>query len=245
MGKTMPHVPRVLETAPPGNQTDGAYLTIKRKIINLEIPPGGTFTEPQMAAVVGTSKTPVREALVRLQKEGLVEALPRSGYRVTPVTLKDVRDLCEFRTILESEAAERAALRGLSDTDLDRMEELLSHVYDPADPESVEVYARANVEFDSIIANACGNERLAAAIVQVFDQLERILYVTLQQRQWSPTAAAHRRDVLEAIRARDPRRARKAMLIRCEDSQRFFLESLMESASVLSVNVVGNGEGRR
>lgn len=244
MVETMPHVPRVLATAPPTNQTDLAYLTIKRLIINLEIPPGGSFTEPQMAAVVGTSKTPVREALVRLQREGFVEALPRSGYRVTPVTLKDVRDLCDFRTILEAEAAERAALRGISEAELVRMDELLSRVYDPADPVSVDEYVRASLEFDSIIANACGNERLAAAIADVFDQLERVLYVTLRQRAWSAAAAAQRRDILEAIRARDPRRARKAMLVRTEESQRFFLGALMESASVLSANVVVDVAGR-
>ena len=77
--------------------TEQAYETIKRRIIQLELPPGSQFTEGQLAAIGGTSKTPVREALVRLQRDGLVDALPRSGYRVAPVTLKDTRDLCEFR----------------------------------------------------------------------------------------------------------------------------------------------------
>src|SRR5262249_37093509 len=89
--------------------TDRAYKVITTRLIELKMPPGVTFTEAALASDLGISKTPVREALGRLRLEGLVEVAARSGYRVTPVTLKDAHDLFAVRLILETEAASLAA----------------------------------------------------------------------------------------------------------------------------------------
>jgi DNA-binding GntR family transcriptional regulator len=77
-------------------RTEDAYLMIKRRIICLSMAPGTPFTEAQPGGELQFSKTPVREALGRLQRGGLVELTSRSRYRVAPVTLKDVRELFSF-----------------------------------------------------------------------------------------------------------------------------------------------------
>src|SRR4051794_11242627 len=173
--------PRPVESART-RQTDQAYERIKRMIIELELVPGSQFTEAQLAARGGTSKTPVREALVRLQRDGLVQAMPRSGYRVVPVTLKDARDLCEFRTLLECEAAERAADRGVPDAVLEWLQHLLEELHTDyyLDPGTVGEYMRAGFEFDVTIAEYSGNERLAAALARVFDELWRVLRLAMR-----------------------------------------------------------------
>src|SRR5579872_4621320 len=111
-GNAMDSLPGILALDRlPHSQTEQAYDKIKRMIVELALPPGSQFTESKLVSMGTTSKTPIREALVRLQRDGLVESVPRSGYRVTPVTLKDTRNLCEFRRLIECEVAERAATR--------------------------------------------------------------------------------------------------------------------------------------
>jgi DNA-binding GntR family transcriptional regulator len=77
--------------------------------VTVELPPGSRFTEGELVQRVGLGKTPVREALLRLKLEHLIAVQPRSGYRVVPVTLKDVRDACRLLGYLEAQTAEKVA----------------------------------------------------------------------------------------------------------------------------------------
>src|SRR5690242_1434669 len=77
-----------------------AYQSIKGRILELHMAPGAPFKEGELATRLGLGKTPVREALARLRREGLVEVAPRSGYRVSPVTLRRARELFGLRTVL-------------------------------------------------------------------------------------------------------------------------------------------------
>ncbi len=222
----------------PLSQTEQAYEAIKRQIIELELPPGSQFTEGRLATVSGTSKTPVREALVRLQRDGLVEAMPRSGYRVAPVTLRDTRDLFEFRSLLECECAERAASRGIPEADLKRMRELLRALHMSHDvPANLTKFLSLNFEFDMTIAHASGNERLVAALAQLFDEIERVLRLAMQIMPWSPIAAAERQRIYEALAARDGTAAREAMLRRTQTAQSDILSALMESSSINGASI--------
>lgn len=91
------------------SNADDAYQAIRRLIVTVELPPGSPFTEGELVKRVGLGKTPVREALLRLKLENLIAVQPRSGYRVAPVTLKDVRDACRLLGRLEAHAAGQAA----------------------------------------------------------------------------------------------------------------------------------------
>ena len=89
--------------------TDRAYERIKHDIITCAIAPGTEISEPQLCAHYRLGKAPVRMALIRLAHDGLVRAIPRRGYMVTPVTLKDIHDVFELRLMLEPAAARMAA----------------------------------------------------------------------------------------------------------------------------------------
>jgi DNA-binding GntR family transcriptional regulator len=120
----LPYQPDLLREHPEtSNMMQRAYRTLKRQVIELERPPGAGFTEPEVARSLGLSKTPVREALARLHREGLVSPMPRAGYVVSPVTLRDVADLCDMRILLQSEAAFLCAGRRLAPESLGRLQE--------------------------------------------------------------------------------------------------------------------------
>jgi DNA-binding GntR family transcriptional regulator len=106
-----PNVGERTETAPAlrSSLADICYDGLKSLIITCEIPPGSRFTEKELINRTGFGRTPVREALARLDFEGLVETLPRSGYRVTEVTLKSVNDLFDVWKLVGPLIARRAS----------------------------------------------------------------------------------------------------------------------------------------
>jgi DNA-binding GntR family transcriptional regulator len=121
-GETIPAAANGRVPAPgtAGSLADEAYARIRRRIVGCELAPGAQVTEGQLVETHGIGKTPVREALQRLAQEGLVQPIRRSGYRIVPITLRDVRDLFGLRLIVEPAAAELAVGR----LDLARLREI-------------------------------------------------------------------------------------------------------------------------
>lgn len=219
---------------------ESAYRRLKREIVELERLPGTAFTEQSVALTLGLSKTPVREALARLHHDGLVRPLPRTGYIVSPVTLGDAVDLCDLRRVLQSEASAMCATHGLSADRQQRLAELVDDT--PSGPlvgSVLEQRMRENYEFEAIIANGAANHRLAALVAHLFDDLERVVRLSLRlDPSIAPQRISERRAVADAILARDPAGARAAMRQRAESAKRETLRKLASSNSVASASIV-------
>ncbi|TAM74490.1 GntR family transcriptional regulator [bacterium] len=221
--------------------TDRAYDAIKRRIIRLDISPGAAFTESKMAAELQLGKTPVREALMRLQREGLVEVNARAGYRATPVTLKDVKELMALRVVLECEAASLAAQEMKDAEQLRALDALCRVDYDPSDPATIERFLRANTEFHVTVARASGNTRLARALGQVLGELERIFHLGLSLTSRTAEIVHEHEDLVGAILRGDSASAREVARAQCQTSQKMVLDALLSSPSLLTTNIGGKG----
>ena len=118
--------------APPGraSRVADAYHAIRRRILDNVYPPGHQALEGALAAELGISRTPVREALIRLAHEGLVEVVPRHGMRVLPVSPDDMREIYAVLAALESAAAEALALRRPSDAELQPLVDAIARLAD-------------------------------------------------------------------------------------------------------------------
>ena len=126
------------ETTHPKKQTQGdlAYHSIKDKILFCDLAPGEELSEAQLVSRFNMGKASVRSALTRLVQEGLVRVVPRSGYIITPLTIRDIHEVFEFRTILEVAAVRKAA--GHVETDRIRQLDKVCRVgYDPDDRKSI------------------------------------------------------------------------------------------------------------
>ncbi|YCK38424.1 GntR family transcriptional regulator [Actinomadura sp. ATCC 39365] len=215
------------------DRTGQAYRAIRRQIIDLTLPPGSSFSEASLARQWQMSKTPVREALARLRRDGLVDALPRAGYVVSPITLQDTDDLCALRTLLAGESAAAAARRGVAGPALERLEELAEVPRALAAGEAdLEQSLRAGIEFEAVIADSSGNNRYAKAIVGVLDELERVLRMAALIAPEVASPPGELAGVHERLRAGDAGGAREAMRGRCERVRRDVLRVLTKSASV-------------
>ncbi|MVU81697.1 GntR family transcriptional regulator [Nocardia sp. ET3-3] len=231
-----PHIPALLlvgqdETGL--DRTGQAYRGIRRQIIDLTLPPGSGFTEASLTQQRQTSKTPVREALARLRRDGLVTALPRAGYVVSPITLQDTDDLCALRTVLSSAAARVAARTGVGAAALERLDALAEVPFARAAGEAgLEDSLRAGIEFEGIIANAGGNDRLAKAIVEVIDELERVLRMATLIAPDIASPPGELKSIVERIRERDADGAYDTTHERCERVRLDILQVLSRSSSV-------------
>jgi DNA-binding GntR family transcriptional regulator len=225
--------------APP-NLTDRAYATIKSRLIYLDLPPGTTFTEASLAKDLGISKTPVREALARVRREGLVEASARSGYRVTPVTVKDARDLFALRILLEGEAAALAARHMEDPKHLGVLDRLQQASYNPKDVNSIKTYMRRNTEFHTTIARASGNAHLASVLEEILDQMERLFHIGLSLTNRADEIIHEHSDLVKAIVGGDEKAAREIAIAQIRNSQKMVLDALLASPRLLSTNVVAD-----
>ncbi|MBB4685763.1 GntR family transcriptional regulator [Amycolatopsis jiangsuensis] len=236
-----PHIPALLlvgEDEEGLGRTSRAYRAIRRQIIDLTLPPGSSFTEASLARQWDISKTPVREALARLRRDGLVSALPRAGYVVSPITLQDTDDLCALRSMLSSEAAGAAARAGCPAPALDRLEELSKVPLALSTGEvGQEEGLRAGIEFEGIIAAFSGNHRLGKAVVDAIDELERVLRLAALIDPSIASPPGELAAIADRLRARDTGGAHHAMRERCDRVRRDVLRVLAKSTSVSQVHI--------
>jgi DNA-binding GntR family transcriptional regulator len=191
-----------------------------------------------MAARLGLSKTPAREALARLNGEGLIHVVPRSGYRVAPVTLKMARDLFDLRAVLEAEALARAASKPIDIDVLRELEALRATTYRPADRESVRSFLKANTAFHVGLARAGGNDAIAEVLERVFNQLQRLFHLGVMLSSRADEVVHEHHEMLDAVMRGDPDLAREVARTQVANARRVILNALLSSDVILSANVV-------
>lgn len=215
--------------------TDQAYSGLRKEIITCRLRPGTEVGEQELASRLNMSKTPVRESLVRLTLEGLVEAFPRRGYRITPVTIKDINDIFTVRKALESVAAELAAVR-MSKEELDALKALADQTYVQDSSLPVLKFVSANNIFHATIAEGARVPRLHALITGYLEQCTRLFHMGATIRDvTSETQEDHTR-IIDTLCSRDPTAAREAIALHIENTRRGLLSALIsDEASPLEL----------
>jgi len=188
--------------------SERAYRELKQLILDNQLGPGSFLLELEGAARLGMSRTPVREAMVRLEQEGLVELRPRHGMRVLPISADALADIYEIITALEGAAAEAAARRGASAEELDALRRAVADMDTALDDDDLVAWSRADGRFHKLLVALGGNPRLAALVDQVADQAHRARIMTLGLRPKPVDSNRDHAAVVQAIVDRDPIAAR-------------------------------------
>lgn len=216
--------------------TDRAYGIIRGLIMTCEMPPGLEISEQELAARLEMSKTPIREALARLGLEGFVEAFPRRGYRIMPVTVKDINDLFTVRGALEGAAAELAA-ETMQDDEIEALQGLTEVKYVPGETPSVSAFINANTEFHSAIARGAGVPRLTNMVIAHLEEATRLFYMGANIRDVNPETTEDHRSIVAFLKSRDGAGAREALIQHNENTRRGLLTSLIaDRRSALSLS---------
>lgn len=210
-----------------------AFDAIKRAIIRCDVEPGSRVTEAQLAERFAVGRAAARTALHRLAQAGLLQVMPRQGYRVAPVTVKDVNDLFGVRLLLEP-AASRLAAGRLDRQASRRLRELCQASYLLGDRESAVAFLRANSELHVTIARASGNDRLARLVADLLDDMERLFHLGLMQRDRNEEMYHEHQELVEALEAGDGERAERITAEQLRAAQKMVMDGLLSNPSVQS-----------
>ncbi|GAA1080966.1 GntR family transcriptional regulator [Nocardiopsis composta] len=197
-----------------GSATERAYRHTKDAILDRRYAGGELISEGDIASAVGVSRTPVREALLRLESEGLVRLYPKRGALVVPVSPAEIADVVETRRLIETYTAERAARAGEQDrTDLavrltGRLEEMRAAL--DAGPDRPGFMAADRCFHREIVA-ASGNQILTGLYDSLRDRQLRMMEEGTRTVQRMERNVEEHAVILEAIRAGDPGAARTAV----------------------------------
>lgn len=187
---------------------DRAYAEIKRRILDNEMQAGAQFLEQELAGLLNMSRTPVREAMVRLAKEGIVEIRPRHGMRILPVSAADMREIYQILMALESTAAALVAEQGATPEQLGRLKAAVADMDRALGRDDLRGWAAADERFHRLLVAYCGNARLQSLVGTFWDQSHRARMATLNLRPKPVESNRDHATLVDAITRRDSEAAR-------------------------------------
>ncbi len=202
---------------------DHVCATLRDDILACRLRPGAELREQALAARLGVSKSPVREALLRLAQERLVTVRPRQGYHVATVSLAEAADLLELRRVLEL-----ACVRGTVARASRSQRQTIVHAAAADDAD----FIAYNRDFHIRLAGGCGNARLAQAAASAIAQTDRLVHLSLgmlQGRDPERLVAEHAA-LAASVLAGDGRTAARLLRIHLEAAERRVLDALKQSS---------------
>ncbi|MBE5922323.1 MAG: GntR family transcriptional regulator [Lachnospiraceae bacterium] len=205
------------------------FQTLRNAIIRGELKPGERLLEIQLSEMLGVSRTPIREAIRKLELEGLVVMEPRKGATVASITAQDLTDVLEVRRVLESLAAELASKKR-TEEDVSQLAELHEQMQNEENIKDLHKLANLDETFHDILYRATGNQRLFQMINQLREQLYwyRLAYVKSEEAR--KNVFAEHLEILEALKNQDVKAAKKAMKLHIVNQEKAILKLISEKA---------------
>lgn len=180
-----------------------AVEKLRTLIFSGELGAGTDHLESELASALGMSRTPVREAVLILESQGLLEVRPRKGVRIKPLSPSDMAEIYDILTELESLAASDAAKRNLSAQDLSRLARAIDTMDQALKSNDREKWAQADEQFHGELVRLGGNSRVQSIAAMMSDQVRRARTVTLYMRPAPDQSNADHRGVFDAIKRGD------------------------------------------
>lgn len=214
--------------APKVSYADKAYADLKRRILENELPAGHQLMEGELAELLEISRTPAREAMMRLEAEGLVEVRPRHGMKVKPISISDMTEIYALLTGLESTAAWQAAKRDHTKEEIKRLRDSVKRMDEALKAQDLKAWANADEHFHRLLVSMSGNQRLIELVDRFIDQSHRVRMLTLRLRPMPAQSNEDHAQVVTAIEAKDADKARRIHRIHREKAGELLVE-LLES----------------
>ncbi len=186
-----------------------AFAEIRRRIIENEYPIGYQALEMDLAKEFGMSRTPIREALIQLEKEGLVEIIPRHGMRVLPIPVEDMLEIFQVLTYLELLAVDLILQKKLDSEAFAPLDEAVAAMNVALDKDDIKEWSKGDLAFHRGLLELAGNKRLADTIWSFWDQTRRAKGVALFRRSKPRRSTENHRKLIQAMRDGDTAKARR------------------------------------
>ena len=204
---------------------DVVFNTLRRAILKGELKPGERLMEIALAEKLGVSRTPIREAMRKLELEGLVVMIPRRGAQVANITEKDLNDVLEVRIALENVAIEKACTR-MSEEDMGRLWLAAKEFEHTMAEGNLVRLAEADVAFHEIIYRASDNKRLNQVLNNLREQIYRYRVEYLKEEETRNVLVKEHEELTKAIRERDVKKAQEISFRHIENQRRAIIQSI-------------------
>lgn len=212
------------------------YEELKRQILVGEIPPGSRMMEVELADDMGVSRTPVREAIRKLEKEGLVTIEPRRGAYASDISIKDIEDVLEVRQDLEGMAAALAALKA-TDAQKEELRQATEEYRKAVETGNVKEIIKRDEAFHKIIVSCSDNNTLINLVSQIQELALRFRYLYYDDFTRFNSQPTEHKEIIDAIISGDSERARQAADEHIMHLKQFVIQ---EGKSVFGTNSQNN-----
>ena len=206
---------------------DVVFKTLRQAILKGELEPGERLMEIQLAERLGVSRTPIREAIRKLELEGLVLMIPRRGAEVAEITRQDLEDVLEVRAALE-ELAVKDACEHITDEQLQDLKKAANEFKRSLEGTDLVACAEADIHFHEIIYAATNNKRLVQMLNNLREQMYRYRMENLKDKRTYRTLVEEHDAIRRALKKHDKEKAGAAINVHIENQRRSILASIME-----------------
>ena len=189
---------------------DVVFNTLRQAILRGELKPGERLMDIQLANKLGVSRTPIREALRKLELEGLVNMVPRKGAEVADITEKSLRDVLEVRKALE-ELSVQLACEKITEEEIEELKRVAERFKDTLDDQDVTKIAEADVAFHDVIYTATDNQKLILLLNNLREQMYRYRVEYLKKEEAYPQLIAEHEELIDNISKRNKEEATRIM----------------------------------
>lgn len=211
-----------LESYP--NKTDRVYEILLENITKRNFAPGTKLGEQYLADQLGVSKTPVREALSRLERENLVNIYPNRGAFVVEITKEDIIEIYDLREVLEGLAARQAAGK-INDNGIERIQRMIFAMEESLEKEDLEAYSSHDSKLHGTLARISGNERLQKMVKNLRYQARILMSSSVQIPGRAEESIKEHNRILEALKAGNGPEAERQVRLHTKNTKEVVLEN--------------------
>ena len=198
---------------------DVVFNTLRQAILTGELKPGERLMEIHLANRLGVSRTPIREAIRKLELEGLVTMIPRRGAEVAQITEKSMKDVLEVRRTLDALSAELACER-ISPEEEESLKKACQDFENAVKTKDAKVIAKADVALHDIIAAATGNQRLIQLINNLAEQMYRYRFEYIKDASQHERLIQEHRVIYESIVKKDTEAAAEMAKVHIDNQEK-------------------------
>lgn len=207
---------------------DVVFNTLREAILKGDIAPGERLMELDLASKLGVSRTPIREAIRKLELEGLVKMAPRKGAEVAEITFEDLRDVLEVRKNLEELAVDLACKRATQE-DVKHLYELHEGFKESLKTGDLTVMAEADEAFHDAIYESTKNKRLIQIINNLREQMYRYRLECIKDVELRNTLVSEHQELVETIESRRTESAKKVVQTHINNQEKTIVENLTKT----------------
>lgn len=204
---------------------DVVFNTLRQAILTGELKPGERLMEIHLADRLGVSRTPIREAIRKLELEGLVVMIPRKGAQVARITEKNLKDVLEVRRALDMLAVKLACSR-MDDEYKKQLREACDEFARVVKNNNTKDITEADVRFHDIINKATGNDRLIQLVNNLAEQMYRYRLEYIKDAAYHNRLVAEHEEIYSAIMDGDEERAAKAVVLHIDNQEETIIKHL-------------------